>query len=58
MPSNISNAQGDRNPIEGDLLDRTDRRKPFFRRVALVLVIAAAVLFADALFLEAQCRSR
>jgi predicted MPP superfamily phosphohydrolase len=52
MPSNISNAQGDRNPIEGDLLDRTDRRKPFFRRVALVLVIAAAVLFADALFLE------
>ncbi len=52
MPSNISNKQNNRNVSTSVGAERAARRRLLFRRTVLVLVIAAAVLFADALFVE------
>ncbi len=52
MPSHVPSDQKRSNALPGNVPDRAARRGLLLRRVALVLVIAAAALFADALFVE------
>lgn len=52
MPSDISSTQRNHNALQRDPLDLAARPRLLLRRVGLLLVIAAGVLFADALFVE------